>query len=159
MSIRGSECDAHRQDDRPAGALALLPLPSRLVLLPQERARGQRGPTCRSFSTQLISCFLLINLHPPLRLLRHVYTVQREIRKNYASVRHVLGTWKNLQTGQACEGLGPGQRVGERGGNLNAALAGTRTGTGTRSGIPAPAFFDRYPRTTRPRESPMLHPS
>ena len=31
------EQDAHRQDDRPAGALVLLPLPSHLVLLPQER--------------------------------------------------------------------------------------------------------------------------
>ena len=39
------EQDAHRQDDRPAGALVLLPLPSHLVLLPQERerARGPRG--------------------------------------------------------------------------------------------------------------------
>jgi len=53
-------------------------------------------------------------------------------------------------------GLGPGEIVGERAGNLNAALAGTRTGTGTRSGIPAPAFFDGYPRTIRPRESPNL---
>ena len=35
-------------------------------------------------------------------------------------------------------------------------LAGPGTGPGTRPGIPAPPFFDGYPRTTRPRESPTM---
>ena len=73
------------------------------------------------------------------------------------TTKRVRGAWQTIPTtasARAREGLV---------GNLNAALlslradlAGTRTGPGTRSGIPAPAFFDGYPRTNRPRESPSV---
>ena len=60
-------------------------------------------------------------------------------------VRHFLGTYFNIPP--STSRLEPQPCMN---------LAGPGTGPGTIPGISAPAFFDGYPRTIRPRESPSM---